>query len=252
MSTISSAVEKLRDPEYRKAFVASQINVGIPFQIRALLKARGITQDWLAKKTGMLQPRISGLMTPGKTHPNIETLRRVAEAFDCGLAVRFVPFTELAEWSERFDPETFKVPDFDTEMALMEDKEPEAAAIWSRSVPQAAGQFLWDANVAANQILPAWDKPFATEMSLSELAAFPYGASALHMDKLDTTHEIISRKTPPPISLEAQKVIAGISSEPKIFEPSGKARRGRIIPWPKGRGRGCARRSQRRQLARGA
>ena len=124
---ISSIVEKLRDPEYRHAFVASQMNVGIPFQIRALLKARGRTQDWLAKKTGMLQPRISGLMRPGKTRPNIETLRRVAEAFDCGLAVRFVPFTELAEWSERFDPESFNVPDFNAEMTLVGRKQAAAS-----------------------------------------------------------------------------------------------------------------------------
>lgn len=132
MSIISSTAEKLRDPEYRKAFVASQINVGIPFQIRALLKARGMTQDWLAKKTGMLQPRISGLMTPGKTHPNIETLRRVAEAFDCGLAVRFVPFAELAEWSDAFDPDTFNVPDFSTEMAESEQAAASAAPLTSQ------------------------------------------------------------------------------------------------------------------------
>jgi transcriptional regulator with XRE-family HTH domain len=108
----SKVTEKLKDPEYRKAFVASQINVGIPFQIRALLKSRGRTQEWLAKETGMLQPRISGLMTPGRTRPNIETLRRLAEAFDCGLAVRFVPFSELARWSSSFDPESFSVPEY--------------------------------------------------------------------------------------------------------------------------------------------
>jgi transcriptional regulator with XRE-family HTH domain len=123
---ISSAVEKLRDPEYRKAFVASQINVGVPFQIRALLKARRKTQDWLAKKTGMLQPRISGLMTPGKTHPNIETLRRVADAFECGLAVRFVPFSDLARWSESFDPETFSIPAFDDDIGFIERKAPQS------------------------------------------------------------------------------------------------------------------------------
>src|ERR1039457_3984176 len=100
----SKLAEKLHDPEYRKAFVSSQINIGIPFQIRALLKARGWTQNELAVRTGMLQPRISGMMSPGKTRPNIETLRRVAEAFDCGLMVRFVPFSELARWSETFDP----------------------------------------------------------------------------------------------------------------------------------------------------
>jgi transcriptional regulator with XRE-family HTH domain len=110
---ITELWQKLRDPEYRKAFVAAQININLPFQIRALLKARGETQQWLAEKTGMLQPRISGLMTPGKTRPNIETLRRVAEAFDCGLAIRFVPFSELASWSESFDPDAFHVPAFD-------------------------------------------------------------------------------------------------------------------------------------------
>jgi transcriptional regulator with XRE-family HTH domain len=118
----SKLLEKLREPEYRKAFVGSQINIGIPFQVRSILKARGKTQVWLAEKTGMLQPRISGLMTPGKTRPNIETLRRIAEAFDCGLAVRFVPFTELAEWSEEFDPQEFTVPDFDAEVAAMESR----------------------------------------------------------------------------------------------------------------------------------
>lgn len=119
---ISKVWERLNDPEYRKAFVSSQINIGIPFQIRALLKERGKTQEWLAEKSGMLQPRISGLMTPGKTRPNIETLRRIAEAFDCGLSVRFLPFSELVQWSEEFDPEGFSVPSFglDSEPIEME------------------------------------------------------------------------------------------------------------------------------------
>lgn len=116
----SKLAEKLHDPEYRKAFVSSQINIGIPFQIRALLKARGWTQNELAVRTGMLQPRISGMMSPGKTRPNIETLRRVAEAFDCGLMVRFVPFSELARWSETFDPEHFSVPTFNEESPALE------------------------------------------------------------------------------------------------------------------------------------
>jgi transcriptional regulator with XRE-family HTH domain len=114
---ISNLWKKMNDPEYRRAFVASQINIGIPFQIRALLKSRpGWNQGTLAERTGMLQPRISGLMTPGRTRPNIETLRRVAEAFDCGLMVRFVPFSELTRWSEKFDPESFHVPSFDEDI----------------------------------------------------------------------------------------------------------------------------------------
>ncbi len=112
---ISKRWAKLGDPEYRKAFVASQINIGIPFQIRALMKSRNWTQDDLARRTGMLQPRISTMLKPGKTRPNIETLRRIAEAFDCGLMVRFVPFSALALWSEQFAPDTFDVPSFKAE-----------------------------------------------------------------------------------------------------------------------------------------
>lgn len=112
----SKLFQKLKEPEYRKAFVASQINVGIPFQIRALLKSRpGWTQTTLAKKAEMRQPSISALLTPGKTRPNIETLRRIANVFDCGLIVRFAPFGELAKWSEDFSPESFTVPSFDEE-----------------------------------------------------------------------------------------------------------------------------------------
>jgi len=127
LNTISKVFEKLHDAEYRKAFVASQINIGLPFQVRALLKSRGKTQEWLAKKTGMLQPRISGLMTPGRVRPNIETLRRLAEAFDCGLAVRFVPFSELATWSEEFDPESFYVPEFENDAGFVDRKAPQMA-----------------------------------------------------------------------------------------------------------------------------
>jgi transcriptional regulator with XRE-family HTH domain len=118
LNTSSNIAAKLSDPEYRKAFVSSQIKIGIAFQIRALLNARGWTQKDLAERSGMLQPRISGMMTPGKTRPNIETLRRLAEAFDCGLMVRFAPFSEMATWSDEFDPDCFNVPSFEEDTLM--------------------------------------------------------------------------------------------------------------------------------------
>ena len=115
VNTRSRMVSKLRDPAYRKAYVSSQINVGIPFQVRSLLKNRGWTQEQLSDRAGMLQPRISAILKPGRGGLNIETLRRLAEAFDCGLMVRFAPFSELIDWSEQFDPESFDVERFETE-----------------------------------------------------------------------------------------------------------------------------------------
>jgi HTH-type transcriptional regulator/antitoxin HipB len=113
LSSISKIWQKLSDPEYRKAFVASQINIGIPYQIRALAKARGWTQGEVGERCGMPQPRISELMRPGRTKPNLRTLLRVAAGFDCGLLVRFVTFSELACWSDSFDPESFNAVPFD-------------------------------------------------------------------------------------------------------------------------------------------
>lgn len=116
---ISKLFSKLRDATYRRAFVASQISIGIPFQIRGLMKSRGWKQSELAERTGMLQPRISAMLKPGKTKPNVETLRRIAEAFDCALMVRFVPFSELVNWSERFNADFFDVPSFNHEFAQL-------------------------------------------------------------------------------------------------------------------------------------
>ena len=120
MNTISKLWQKMRDRGYRRAFVASQINIGITFQIRTLLKSRGWTQDELADRADMKQPRISAMLKPGKVRPNIETLRRLAEAFDVGLIVKFVPFSELARWSESFSPDTFCIPEFEKDVGFIE------------------------------------------------------------------------------------------------------------------------------------
>ncbi|MBI3799144.1 MAG: helix-turn-helix transcriptional regulator [Deltaproteobacteria bacterium] len=109
-------VTKLQDKAYRDAFVGSQINIELAFQIRALREKRGWTQGQLAKKAGMAQPRISAIETPGKGKLNLETLRRLASAFDVGLTVRFVPFSEMIEWVEYFSPDSFSVPSFEEDM----------------------------------------------------------------------------------------------------------------------------------------
>jgi transcriptional regulator with XRE-family HTH domain len=118
VTTKAQKIARLKSKEYRDAFVASQISVGLPFQIRALREQRGWKQSRLAGEAGMLQPRISAMERPGESKFNLETLRRIASAFDVALEVRFVPFSELLDWSERFDPDNFKVPEFEDDAAL--------------------------------------------------------------------------------------------------------------------------------------
>jgi len=116
MSTRDQLVEQLKDKEYRDAFVASQIDIGIPYQIRAL---RGqMSQGELAARAGMKQPRVSAIERPGYSSLNLSTLKRIAAAFDVALLVRFVPFSELVEWAETFSPDTFSVPEFGKDEGL--------------------------------------------------------------------------------------------------------------------------------------
>jgi transcriptional regulator with XRE-family HTH domain len=106
----------MKDKGYRHGMVNAQIEIDLPFQIRALRKQRGWTQPELAAKTGMKQPRISNVEKPGVTHFSLETLRRLAEAFDVALVVRFAPFSELLNWSRSFSPDEFAVPNFEDEI----------------------------------------------------------------------------------------------------------------------------------------
>ena len=123
MNIHSSLIKELLDKAYRDAYVASQIRVGLPFQARALRRSKGWTQEQLADAAGMSQPRIAEIEKPGKRRFNLDTLLRIASAFDVGLEVRFVPFGDVIDHNESFDPDTFYVPSFADELAAEEQEE---------------------------------------------------------------------------------------------------------------------------------
>src|SRR5262245_48208948 len=110
----------MKDKAYRDAYVQSQIRTNLPFQLRALRTAKGWLQGFAAERAGMAQPRISELERPNGRMPNLDTLCRIASAYDVALEVRFVPFSELIKNSEGFDPDNFSVKTFDDEIAEAE------------------------------------------------------------------------------------------------------------------------------------
>jgi len=118
VSENSKLVQELQDKATRDAFVSSQMSIPLAFQILALREQRGLTQKQLAEKADMLQPRIAAMERPSGSEPNLRTLKRLASAFDVALIVRFVPFSELTEWAERFSPDTFMVPSFEDDPGL--------------------------------------------------------------------------------------------------------------------------------------
>ena len=113
--------EDLHEKEYRHGLVTSQIEIDLPLQIRALRKQREMTQQQLAEASGMKQPRIPLMERPGGANFTLETLQRLAKAYDVALIVRFAPFSELLDWSDKFNPESFEIPSFDDEVKAAEE-----------------------------------------------------------------------------------------------------------------------------------
>lgn len=75
--------------------------------------------------TGIKQQAISRLENPSYGKATLTTLKRIAAAFDVGLLVEFVPFSQLmnrvsgTSYIERgFSPDTMNVPSFEQEFEV--------------------------------------------------------------------------------------------------------------------------------------
>jgi ribosome-binding protein aMBF1 (putative translation factor) len=82
---------KMKEPAFKKAWhdLDSEFEL-----LESIIKAResaGLTQDELAKRIGTKQPALSRLERGGFQKANIETLRKIAEALDVELVIRFQP-----------------------------------------------------------------------------------------------------------------------------------------------------------------
>jgi transcriptional regulator with XRE-family HTH domain len=98
---------------YRDAFVESHLSTNIAAQIYSMRAARKWTQEELAAVARMAQARISVMEDPSYRRFTLSTLKRLASAFDVALVVRFVPFSQLLEWSTSLTPERLAVPSYD-------------------------------------------------------------------------------------------------------------------------------------------
>ena len=117
--------KRLSNKENRDAFVSAYTDQTIPFQIRAMReqKERQWTQEYLAQLTGMKQERISALENPNYGRYSLRILKQLASAFDVALIVRFVPFSELAEWKLNLSSNSLKVLSFEQEDYFKEKPE---------------------------------------------------------------------------------------------------------------------------------
>jgi transcriptional regulator with XRE-family HTH domain len=98
--TFESVWTKLfeKGPAYRKAFIGSQIKRFIPFQVHALRKNRGWSQDELAKRCGLTQGVISRAEDPDYGNLTLNTAIAIAGWFDVAFIGKFVPFSEIDDY----------------------------------------------------------------------------------------------------------------------------------------------------------
>ena len=96
---MSELIEKLKtafqDEEYRHSYAEECLNTMIATQIRVLREQRELTQRTLAQKCAMKQPRIAILEDANYSNWSINSLKRLARAFDLALSVRFDSFSDL-------------------------------------------------------------------------------------------------------------------------------------------------------------
>jgi transcriptional regulator with XRE-family HTH domain len=113
---MSGLVDKLRsefqDEEYRHSYAEECLNTTIATQIKILREQREMTQSALAKKSEMLQPRLSVMENADYSSWSISTLKRLARAFDLALAVKFEAFSEVVLDFEEMSKETLSRPSF--------------------------------------------------------------------------------------------------------------------------------------------
>lgn len=107
----------LNDKKARVAYIKAKLSVLVPAQIRALrFKSNMPRQQDLAREAEMHQSRISMFETPGAANVTLETLAWLAAAFNVGLVVKFVPFSEMLRWENSFSQDDFDVTKLDRDV----------------------------------------------------------------------------------------------------------------------------------------
>src|SRR5437867_2624134 len=85
--------EKMKDPEFKREWDALEPEFSIRRQLIELRLKRGITQQELAERVGTPRPSISRM--EARAVKDLDFARRLADALDATLEIRFVPNEDM-------------------------------------------------------------------------------------------------------------------------------------------------------------
>jgi transcriptional regulator with XRE-family HTH domain len=86
------------------------------------MKARGLSQQELARRANLSQGVVSRAVDPSYGNLTLNTIIRIAAGFDVAFIGRFVPFSELARWYSDLPEKTWDIPSFEQEEADSEGR----------------------------------------------------------------------------------------------------------------------------------
>jgi transcriptional regulator with XRE-family HTH domain len=116
----SRLLAKLKNKAYRAAFVIEHVKTSVPLQIHALREQFGWTQGQLAERAKTTQTVISRLEDPNYGNLSLNSLLKLASAFDIGLLVKFVPFSRLLNEFKDLSPQALFAKPFIEELPNLE------------------------------------------------------------------------------------------------------------------------------------
>jgi transcriptional regulator with XRE-family HTH domain len=119
MNELSSRLrEDFKDPEFRNIYANESLNTWIATQIKVLRESRGMTQSELAEAAGMRQSAVSRLEDVDYSNWTLKTLRRLAEAMDVRLSVKFETFSSLIHEIESLSRDNLDRPTFNNDVGM--------------------------------------------------------------------------------------------------------------------------------------
>lgn len=111
---------EFRDEETRHIYADDFLNTYIASQLKVLREDREWTQRFLAERAGMRQERISVLEDVNYEAWSVKTLKRLAQAFDLRLSIKFESFGSFLTDFDQFNGEILKRPSFEEDPAFNE------------------------------------------------------------------------------------------------------------------------------------
>ena len=119
MPNALSSREDWHDIESRQAYMEACVEQDIAWQISINRKARELTQKQLAKAIDTTQTSIARWEDPCYGKHSIGSLVKIANAFDCALMVRLVPYSKLAEITKNTSDSAYFAASYESEIKEM-------------------------------------------------------------------------------------------------------------------------------------